>query len=154
MTTIVQPNDYRDLLRMFNTNIQGKVVLECALVGIKGIGRRFANVALKKANIDVHKRAGELTAAEEDALMKVLEDPLSHGIPAWMLNRNNDFESGKDMHILVNTIASTHRADLERLRKTRCERGVRHHHNLKVRGQHTKSTGRRGHVVGVQRKKK
>ncbi|TNJ29560.1 Ribosomal protein S18 [Giardia muris] len=154
MATIVQPEGYRDLLRMFNTNIQGKIVLECALVKIKGVGRRFSNVALRRANIDVHKRAGELTLKEEEALVRVMEDPLGHGIPAWMLNRNNDFEEGITKHLLVNNIASTLRTDLERLRKTRSERGIRHQHSLKVRGQHTKSTGRFGNVVGVQRKKK
>jgi len=35
----------------------------------------------------------------------------------------------------------------------RSNRGLRHMLNLKVRGQHTKSTGRHGATVGVQRKK-
>ena len=36
----------------------------------------------------------------------------------------------------------------------RCNRGLRHHWGLKVRGQHTKTTGRGGQTLGVERKKK
>jgi len=46
------------------------------------------------------------------------------------------------------------REDLERLKKVRAHRGIRHHCGLRVRGQRTKSTGRRGATVGVIKKKK
>lgn len=45
------------------------------------------------------------------------------------------------------------REDLERLKKIRAHRGVRHFWGLRVRGQHTKTTGRRGRTVGVSKKK-
>ena len=45
------------------------------------------------------------------------------------------------------------REDLERLKKIRSHRGLRHYWHLRVRGQHTKTTGRRGVSVGVERKK-
>jgi len=32
-------------------------------------------------------------------------------------------------------------------------RGLRHHWGLRVRGQHTKTTGRKGRTVGVSKKK-
>jgi small subunit ribosomal protein S18e len=46
------------------------------------------------------------------------------------------------------------REDLERLKKIRNHRGLRHYWGLTVRGQHTKTTGRRGKTVGVGGKKK
>lgn len=45
------------------------------------------------------------------------------------------------------------REDLERLKKIRAHRGMRHYWGLRVRGQHTKTTGRRGRTVGVSKKK-
>lgn len=152
--SIVQPEHYRDLLRMFNTNVQGKATVENAITQIRGVGRRFATAALKIGNIDPRKRAGELTKEEEELLTKIIESPLAHGMPKWMLNRLRNFEDGKDIHILVNAIASTFRMDMERMRKIRCNRGIRHQAGTKVRGQHTKSTGRFGNVVGVSRKKR
>ncbi|GAA5897284.1 hypothetical protein JCM6882_001847, partial [Rhodosporidiobolus microsporus] len=45
------------------------------------------------------------------------------------------------------------REDLERLKKIRNHRGLRTYWGLRVRGQHTKTTGRRGKTVGVSKKK-
>ena len=45
------------------------------------------------------------------------------------------------------------RDDIPRLRKIRAHRGIRHYFGLRVRGQHTKTTGRRGKTVGVAKKK-
>src|SRR5207245_914228 len=42
---------------------------------------------------------------------------------------------------------------LERLKKIRAHRGLRHYWGLRVRGQHTKTTGRKGRTVGVSKKK-
>lgn len=35
-----------------------------AMTAIKGVGRRYANIVLKKADIDLDKRAGECTDEE------------------------------------------------------------------------------------------
>lgn len=45
------------------------------------------------------------------------------------------------------------REDLERMKKSRNHRGLRHFWGLKVRGQRTKSTGRTGKTLGVTKKK-
>lgn len=42
---------------------------------------------------------------------------------------------------------------MERLKKVRNHRGLRHFWGLKVKGQHTKSTGRTGKTLGVTKKK-
>ncbi|HML26809.1 MAG TPA: 30S ribosomal protein S13, partial [Methanomethylovorans sp.] len=47
----------------------------------------------------------------------------------------------------------TLREDLNTLKKIRCYRGIRPERGLKVRGQRTKSTGRRGSTIGVSKKK-
>ena len=45
------------------------------------------------------------------------------------------------------------REDLERMKKMKLHKGLRHYFGLKVRGQHSCSTGRRGKTVGVSKKK-
>jgi small subunit ribosomal protein S18e len=45
------------------------------------------------------------------------------------------------------------RDDLERMKKCKLHKGLRHYFGLRVRGQHTCSTGRRGKTVGVSKKK-
>jgi hypothetical protein len=39
------------------------------------------------------------------------------------------------------------------MKKIKTHKGIRHHWGLKVRGQRTKTTGRRGATVGVTKKK-
>lgn len=72
-----------------------------------------------------------------------MQNPAQFKIPTWFLNRQNDLVDGKNSHILSNQIDQKLRDDLERLKKIRSHRGLRHHWGLRVRGQHTKTTGRR-----------
>ncbi|KAH9074829.1 ribosomal protein S13/S18-domain-containing protein, partial [Lactarius deliciosus] len=60
---------------------------------------------------------------------------------------------GKNPQILSNGVDLKLRDDLERLKKIRAHRGLRHFWGLRVRGQHTKTTGRRGKTVGVSKKR-
>ncbi len=42
------PANFQHILRVLNTNIDGKRNVMFALTAIKGIGRRYANLVLKK----------------------------------------------------------------------------------------------------------
>jgi small subunit ribosomal protein S18e len=57
------------------------------------------------------------------------------------------------VQVLANNLDVKLRDDLERLKKIRCHRGLRHYWGVRVRGQHTKTTGRRGRTMGVSAKK-
>jgi len=124
-----------------------------ALTSIKGVGRRFANIVCKKADIDLTKRAGELNDSEVNAIITILANPRQYKIPNWFLNRQRDIIDGKYSQVTSNNLDSKLREDLERLKKIRAHRGLRHYWGLRVRGQHTKTTGRRGRTVGVSKKK-
>lgn len=62
--SLVLPEKFQHILRILNTNIDGKQKIMFAVTAIKGVGRRYANVVLKKADIDLTKRAGELSEEE------------------------------------------------------------------------------------------
>ena len=53
------------------------------------------------------------------------------------------------MHLLTSDIPFTLRNDIERERVTASWRGYRHLSGLKVRGQRTRTSGRKGGAVGV-----
>jgi len=124
-----------------------------ALTDIKGVGRRFANLVCKKANVDLSRRAGELSKEEIEKLVTIIQHPDQFKIPNWFLNRQKDFKTGAHSQIVSNTIASVLRDDLQRLKKIRAHRGLRHYWHWRVRGQHTKTTGRSGRTVGVSKKR-
>ena len=81
-----------------NTNVDGKTKIMYALTKIAGIGRRFSNLVLKKAEIDMNQRAGKLKKEEIDKIIAIIEDPLKFKIPKWFLNRQKDIETGKFYH--------------------------------------------------------
>ncbi|CAO1618608.1 unnamed protein product [Sympodiomycopsis kandeliae] len=148
-----QSQQFAHILRLLNTNVDGKRKIMYALTEIKGIGRRFANVVCKKADVDLAKRAGELNSDELERIVTILQNPQDFKIPNWMLNRQRDMVDGKSFQVLSNNLDSKLRDDLERLKKIRSHRGIRHYLQLRVRGQHTKTTGRRGKTVGLGKKK-
>lgn len=115
----------------------------------QGVGRRYAHVVLRKADIDLTKRAGELTEDEVERVITIMQNPRQYKIPDWFLNRQKDVKDGKYSQVLANGLDNKLREDLERLKKIRAHRGLRHFWGLRVRGQHTKTTGRRGRTVGV-----
>lgn len=54
-------SNFQFILRLLNTNVDGKQKVVYALTKIKGVGRRYSNLVCKKADVDLNKRAGELT---------------------------------------------------------------------------------------------
>jgi len=139
---------------MQNTNVDGKHKVMFALRVIKGIGRRFANLVCKIAQIDLSRRAGELTEAEQNKISDILARPLDYSIPKWFLNRQRCIKDGTWSQLVSNNVDTRLREDLERLKKMRNHRGLRHYWGIKVRGQRTKSSGRTGKTLGVTKKKK
>ena len=150
---LIQPEKFQHILRVLNTNIDGRRKIGYALTAIKGVGRRFAHVVIRKADVDANKRAGELTEEEVDRVVTIIGNPRQYKIPDWFLNRQKDIKDGKYSQVTSNNLDTKVREDLERMKKIRVHRGLRHFWNLRVRGQHTKTTGRRGRTVGVSKKK-
>merc|ERR1712076_310091 len=149
--SLVIPTNFQHILRVMNTNIDGKRNIMFAITAIKGVGRRFANIALKKADIDMSKRAGELSEEEVERIITIISNPRQYKIPDYFLNRQKDIKDGKTTQVLSNFLDNKLREDLERLKKIRAHRGLRHYWGVRVRGQHTKTTGRRGRTVGVSK---
>lgn len=98
-------------------------------------------------------RAGSLSEEEIDNIVAIIQNPLQYDIPLWFLNRQKDIKTGKNTQLSSNGLEAALREDLERMKKMRCHRGLRHFWGLRVRGQHTKTTGRRGRTIGVSKKK-
>ena len=150
---VTDPSTFRDMVRMLATNVDGRRPLYLALTNISGLGRRFAHAVARRAGLDPLRRAGTLTSKEEEQIVAIIQNPTEHGIPSWMLNRRFDRATGQDVHWAGSDLGSNFRAEIERMKKMRMKRGIRHSLRLKVRGQSTKSTGRKGGALGVERRK-
>lgn len=128
--------------------------MQYALKRIKGVNLSLANAILKKAEIDLDKRAGFLTEAEVERIEQIIEDPPKFGIPSWLLNRRKDLETGKDLHFIRADLDLRTKMDIKQMKELKSWRGYRHAYGLKVRGQRTRTTGRKGKAVGVKVKKR
>lgn len=58
MTALVpdEKTNFQYILRLLNTNVDGKQKIMIALTQIKGVGRRYSNLVCKKADVDLSKR--------------------------------------------------------------------------------------------------
>ena len=142
MSVRLQTPDFQHILRICNTNVDGRRKIMYALTAIKGVGRRFSNLILKKCEIDMEKRAGEMTPDEVNKIVNVISNPQQYNFPVWFLNRPRDYKDGKSYHKYANLLDAQLREDVERMKKARQHRGLRHFYGHRVRGQHTKTTGR------------
>nr|KAG5710558.1 hypothetical protein BaRGS_013204 [Batillaria attramentaria] len=125
--SLVMPEKFQHILRVMNTNIDGRRKIMFAITAIKGVGRRFSNVVCKKANVDITKRAGELSEEEVERIVTVMSNPRQYKIPDWFLNRQKDVKDGRYSQVLSNALDNKLREDLERLKKIRAHRGLRHY---------------------------
>ena len=116
---VIPEGEFQLVRRILNTNVDGRRKVQYALTAIKGIGRRFSDQVCKRAEINKNKRAGELTLAEIDKLVEVIQHPVQYGIPEWFLNRQKNYVDGKTVHLFANNVDMAIREDLTRLKKIR-----------------------------------
>lgn len=154
--TPIRPRGFKEkvFFRQLRSQIDGNAKVEYGLTQIRGVGRRFAQAIVNIAKIDPSVRIGALPEKDLNRIEEIVLDPITNGIPNWMVNRKKDLRTGEDLHIFGNQLQITVKRDIDRMKRIRSYKGVRHHMRLKVRGQRTKSTGRHGLVVGVMRRKK
>lgn len=144
--------DFSNLLRIIGTGIEGHRTLAFGLSKIRGVGRRLAEAIVRVSGFDPNIRIGLLTEADQERLVEIIHEPVKFGIPTWMVNRQKDLRTGEYRHIVGNDLELVTKMDVDRMKRTRTWKGIRHMYNLKVRGQRTRTTGRHGLVVGYLRK--
>ena len=152
----VRPKNFREkvFFRSLRSQVDGNAKVVYGLTQIRGVGSRFAQAIVKVAGINPSIRIGAIPEKDIARIEEIILAPVKNGIPNWMVNRPKDLRTGEDLHIIGNKLDLQFKSDIDRMKKIKSYKGVRHHLRLKVRGQRTKSTGRHGLVVGVMRRRK
>ena len=119
------------------------------LTKIRGVGYMFANTIINVLKINPDQRIGYLSPEQIKSIESIIKNPSASNFPSWFLNRRKDIETGEDKHLITSDIAFTVRNDIEREKTSGSWRGIRHMFGLKVRGQRTRCTGRKGGAVSV-----
>lgn len=151
---VERKEEFKHLVRIVNTDLDGNKQIATALRKIKGIGCQFANAVCFLANVNKAKKTGYLSDDEMKKLDDVIKNPDKYGMPVWMFNRQKNYEDAANMHLILADLDFTKDNDIKRMKKIKCYRGMRHAFGLPVRGQRTKSNFRKskGKVLGVKRK--
>ena len=146
------PREFQHIIRFAGTDIDGTQPVTYALTSIKGVGIKLANAIIEKTGIKPEARMGFLSSSDVEKIEDVLKNPAKHGIPLWLLNRRKDRETGNDLHLLGSDLLLQTKNDIDQMKKIRSWKGFRHSYGLKVRGQRTRTTGRKGKAIGVRKK--
>nr|CAA56477.1 ribosomal protein S13 [Sulfolobus acidocaldarius] len=145
---------FKYIVRLFGQDVDGTMKLPYALAMIKGIGYNTAMIIIRKLNLDKDKRLGEISDEDIKKIENLLNNKIIPESPNWIYNRQKDYESGADMHLVTSDLIFLQLEMILRGRgRSRSWRGVRHSLGLKVRGQRTRTTGRTGATIGVRRAK-
>jgi small subunit ribosomal protein S13 len=143
--------DFRYIIRIAGADLDGNRSVVYALTGVKGMGVRLAEIVADLAEVPRNVKIGDLPEAKVTDIEQVLQN-LPEYTPHWILNRQNDWETGEDYHAFGSDIDLRIRDDINLMKKIRCYKGIRHEQGQKVRGQRTRSNGRTGLTVGVVKK--
>ncbi len=149
---VKRDENFRYIVRMVNSDLDGNKDIVIALTGIKGVGLRAAEVVARMAGVPRSTKIGDLPESKTDEIEKLITE-YSEKVPHWMVNRQNDWSTGADIHLVAVDVDLNKRDDVNLMKMIRCYRGIRHETGQKVRGQRTRSNGRTGMTMGVIRKK-
>ena len=145
---------FRHLVRIKSTDLEGHLPVPLGLSRISGVNRRLAQTIVNTLQIPYSERIGSLTDAVIKEIEVIISDPTSAGIPVWMVNRRKDRQTGENLHITEAQLILQNKQDIERYIRIRSRRGIRDQFKLKVRGQRTRTHGKRGTTVGVSKRKR
>lgn len=143
-----------NLVRILGKDIRGDKKVAVGLTKIRGISWAFSNALCIILNIDKNKKVQELSKEE---LERIENFSSEINLPSFLKNRQKDFDTGEDKHIIATDLRLREEFDIKRLRKIKSYKGNRHAVGLPVRGQRTKSNFRKNRkksgAVGVKKKK-
>jgi small subunit ribosomal protein S13 len=144
--------DLRQLVRVSGVVLDGNKKMYRILPDITGLGQATVKSMMAVMGIDQNTRLGSLDEAGIENLENAIRD-VNKMLPSWMLNRRKDYNTGEDMHLIGAELEFVEREDVNRQKKIRTYRGMRHTIGQPVRGQRTRTSFRTGAAVGVSRKK-
>ena len=144
-----------NLIRIANTDVDASKSVFICLTKIKGVNYMLSNAVCKVLSLDKNSKLMDLDDSTRKKIEEVLINPLDFKIPVWMINRQNDPESGENKHLITTDLKLTVDEDIKIMKKIKSYKGLRHQKGLPVRGQRTKSNFRKnkGKVSKIKRKK-
>ncbi|MGP8078698.1 MAG: 30S ribosomal protein S13 [Thermoplasmata archaeon] len=148
---IAENPNFRYIVRVANSDLDGTRPAGLALTGVRGVGLRIAEATCRLAHVNPATLIGNLPEATVETIETTL-GTLPTKLPPWMTNHPNEPFLGESPHLFGPDLETRRRDDINVMKMVRSYRGVRHERGQKVRGQRTRSNGRTGMAAGVIKK--
>jgi len=144
--------EFVSIVRIVQTDIPGNKSVLVGLTYIKGISWAISNAICKILKINPNLKISSLKEEDINQISIFLKSP---NLPSYLMNRRNDFDTGKSFHLVTTNLDMKKEFDIRRLKKIRSYRGLRHALGQPTRGQRTRSHFRKIKriAVGVKKKK-
>lgn len=144
-----------NIVRLVGKDLNGDYEIGRALIEVKGISftlsKTLTRIASKELSIDKKEKLGSLNEDQIKKLSDIVTNPHKYGVPPYLLNRRKDRETGEDIHLTGHDLDFKQREDKGLEGKIDSYKGRRHQLGLTVRGQRTRTSGRKGTTVGVRK---
>ena len=140
----------KGVIRLCGVDVTGNIPVKTALMKVKGVSFSLGGAIcneLQKFGINGGMLVESLNEEQIETIEKAVANPAGIGVKSFLLNRRGREGSLFGSELFINV-----RQDISREKELKSYRGWRHMLNQKVRGQHTRSTGRSGATVGVSKK--
>ena len=119
-----EKSNFQFILRLLNTNVDGKQKIMYALTKIKGVGRRYSNLVCKKADVDLNKRYVNKTSqavrpirGRMPVLILLLLEPVrspqkssNASLQSSKIRHNTKFRHGSSTDSAISSMARTLRS--------------------------------------------
>lgn len=144
--------EYRGrIIRIMQKDIEDRIKIYPGLTKIKGVSWSLSNAVCIKLGIDKNRKIESFSESEIKKIEEFLKNP---DLPNFLKNRQKDFDTGRDEHLIGSALELRKEFDIKRLKKIKSYRGYRHVAGLPVRGQRTKAHFRKNKSKGAGIKKK
>jgi small subunit ribosomal protein S13 len=110
--------DFKYIVRIANTDIDGEKPVVHALTAIKGVGNRIAEIVINKTGLPRKEKIGNLSDEDVEKLESYILD-MAEKNPGWLLNKQRDVWTGEDIHIYGPELDMRHQEDINILKKIR-----------------------------------
>jgi small subunit ribosomal protein S13 len=90
--------EFRHIVRIAGRDLDGTKKIVPAVAELKGVGESYANGLVAILKFDSRQRLGQLTDKQLQQIETALKDGSGATLPAWLLNRRKDVDSGANIH--------------------------------------------------------
>ena len=142
--------EFKRIVSIGKEQVLGHRSVFSGLLQVYGLGRYLTRYVINRFNIS--GRMGDIPKETLQEVIDYIRNGLSDELPVWLRNYTYTRATGESVHLLEDTLRMEQTQSINALKTIKNYRGQYHSLNRKVKGQRTRSNGRRGRAVGVGKK--